>query len=139
MGMNKTVKQKHCMYTVRKIYNLTFTKVPSLTTTFNKSITEENYDFYNIQVTARSFLYRQVRRIVGTLISVGYGRHNKKDVYELITIPGTHIWPSNIQQAPACGLYLCEVLYQPEELKLIKEYNESLIENSSNKREVETN
>lgn len=138
MGMNKSIKEKHCMFSIRTIQCLTFERAQTLTTTFNKPLSEKLYDFYEVQVTAKSFLYRQVRRIVGTLISVGYGRHSKKDVYELITIPGTHIWPTRISIAPACGLYLCEVLYRKEELELIKNYNESLVTNSNNQREIET-
>lgn len=139
MGMNKGVKEKHCMFSIRTIHNLTFNRAQSSSTSFNKTLSEDLYDFYEVQVTAKSFLYRQVRRIVGTLISVGYGKHNKKDVYELITIPGTHIWPTSIHIAPACGLYLCEVLYRKEELELIRKYNESLVRHPDNKREIETN
>uniref|UniRef100_A0A336LWW1 CSON015638 protein n=1 Tax=Culicoides sonorensis TaxID=179676 RepID=A0A336LWW1_CULSO len=118
MGMSKEIKQKHCMFSIRKIHNLTFTQSQSLSTILNKTIVEKFYNFYDVRVTAKSFLYRQVRKIVGTLISVGYEKHTKKDVYELITIPGTHNWPSSIKLVPACGLYLCEVLYRTMSLLL---------------------
>lgn len=139
MGMSKDIKQKHSMFSIRTIHNLTFTQTQTLSTTFNTSLANQLYDFYEVKVTAKSFLYRQVRRIVGALISVGYGKHSKKDIYEFITIPGTHIWPPNILMAPACGLYLCEVLYNKEEIELINKYNESLSKYSENEREIETN
>lgn len=139
MGMNNDVKQKHTMFSIRTIHSLTFTRTHTASTTFNKSLSEKLYDFYEVQVTAKSFLYRQVRRIVGALISVGFERHSKKDVYELITIPGTHIWPTKIHMVPACGLYLCEVRYRKEELLLIKKYNESLVEHSFNEKETKAN
>lgn len=139
MGMSKDVKQKHCMYSIRTIQSLTFKRSQTLSTSFNRSQSENLFDFYEVQVSAKSFLYRQVRRIVGTLLSVGFGKHSKKDVYELITIPGTHIWPTNIYMAPASGLYLCEVRYRKDEIKLIRKYNESLVKHSDNKKEIESN
>ncbi|XP_063701283.1 tRNA pseudouridine synthase-like 1 [Culicoides brevitarsis] len=137
MGMSRDIRQKHCMFSIRTIHNLTFTKSRSLSTSWNSGIAEEFYDFFEVRVTAKSFLYRQVRRMVGILISVGYGKHSKKDVYEMITIPATHNWPTGINMAPACGLFLCEVLYRREEMELINKYNEPFAEYLEHQKEIE--
>ena len=59
-------------------------------------------------VEARSFIYHQVRNMVGTLMQVGCGKYTPEDVKRMLedkdrTKAGI--------SAPACGLYLNKVMY----------------------------
>lgn len=62
--------------------------------------------FFN--VTANAFLYRMVRRIVGTLIEVGLGRLAPDKVGEILA---AHDLRRSAPPAPACGLCLMQVSY----------------------------
>lgn len=106
----KNDKSDHPMYTIRKIDEITIEPGRPLTTT----TTDRNPDLYNywdIQLKGRSFLYKQVRRIIGTLVSHGEGRISEKDIYEMLTIPSKYNWISKIPVAPPYGLYLAKVDY----------------------------
>ena len=59
------------------------------------------------EVEARSFLYHQVRNMVGTLVLVGRGKLSPDDVTILEAKDRTRAGIS----APACGLYLSKVWY----------------------------
>jgi len=137
MGLNPTVRQKHCMFSVRTLDSITLTEGKSQATLFSRSKAEETYTYFDILISGRSFLYRQVRRIVGVLIAVAQGKLTKKDVYELITIPSSQNWPSLVQVMPPHGLYLCEVRYRPEEIEKIRSYNESFEKFTRQQKEVE--
>lgn len=67
--------------------------------------------FYDIHVTSRSFMYRQVRRMVAVLIAAGQKRMNAAEVQQLFDKPGT--WNSKASVAPAHGLYLVNVEHKP--------------------------
>lgn len=69
------------------------------------------YDYWDITVTGRSFLYRQVRRLVGVILAVAQGRLANRDVYEMLTIPSMNSWCPRASAAPAYGLYLVNVAY----------------------------
>ncbi|GHU02170.1 tRNA pseudouridine synthase A [Alphaproteobacteria bacterium] len=65
-------------------------------------------DLVIVDAQARSFLHRQVRNMVGTLILVGNGKWTKGDVKAaLASLDRTQSGPS----APAAGLYLTGVGY----------------------------
>lgn len=65
----------------------------------------------HIWCTARSFLHRQVRSMVGTLAAVGLGRMSAEAVkLALAARDRTQCGPV----APACGLYLARVDYRPD-------------------------
>lgn len=59
-----------------------------------------------IRLTADSFLYRQVRNIVGCLVQVGRGRWSVDDVRQLLAARDRTQAPS---MAPAHGLFLIDV------------------------------
>ena len=59
-----------------------------------------------IQIVGQSFLYRQVRNMVGCLVDVGLGKLQPKDVHELLQIKDRRKAP---QMAPAHGLFLADV------------------------------
>ncbi|GAB0090803.1 tRNA pseudouridine synthase [Sergentomyia squamirostris] len=107
----------HAFFALRRIDEITIDPGQALTTQPNLSRTRDLYDFYDIRVTARSFVYRQVRRIVATLLAAGEGILSEKDVYEMLTIPSKHTWPSSVKIAPPYGLYLTKVSYNEDDLK----------------------
>lgn len=59
-------------------------------------------------VEARSFLYHQVRNMVGTLKSVGDGKFAPEDVKIILEAKNRAVAGAT---APACGLYLSKVMY----------------------------
>lgn len=59
-------------------------------------------------VKARSFLYHQVRNMVGTLKEVGNGKFTPADVKSILE---SHDRKKAGVSAPACGLYLSGVIY----------------------------
>lgn len=67
-----------------------------------------NYDFIQIQIAAKSFLYRMVRNIVGCLYEVGTQRLTPVDVKEMFQAKDRQLAPKT---APAHGLYLNKVEY----------------------------
>lgn len=62
----------------------------------------------HIHVHAESFLYHMVRNITGTLYAIGSGRLPVSAMEEILVARDRKIAP---QMAPACGLYLSNVLY----------------------------
>jgi tRNA pseudouridine38-40 synthase len=59
-----------------------------------------------IQITGKSFLYRQVRNIVGALVDVGFGKLQVGDIHELLAHRDRAKAP---RCAPAHGLFLVGV------------------------------
>lgn len=53
----------------------------------------------------------QIRKMMATIIAAAEGSINKRDVYEMITIPSKHSWIPFIGPAPPHGLYLANVEY----------------------------
>ncbi|MDR1560891.1 MAG: tRNA pseudouridine(38-40) synthase TruA [Holosporaceae bacterium] len=80
----------------------------SPTKTLNKISVQKRGDIIAIEVAARSFLYRQVRNIVGSLCFVGNKKWSKQNFAEVLNAKDrTKAGPT----APACGLYLLNVKY----------------------------
>lgn len=67
-----------------------------------------NGDEINFVVEARSFLYHQVRNMVGTLKMVGDGKLQPEDVKTILESKQRR--EAGVT-APACGLYLSKVMY----------------------------
>jgi tRNA pseudouridine38-40 synthase len=65
-------------------------------------------DEIDFVVEARSFLYHQVRNMVGTLKSVGDGKFLPEDVKVILEAKNRAYAGAT---APACGLYLNKVMY----------------------------
>lgn len=70
-------------------------------------------DVLLLRLTASHFLWKMVRRIVGTLVEVGRGHLSPNDITVLLTEPGDE--PAQ-WTAPPSGLFLERVLYRGEEL-----------------------
>ncbi|XP_059607953.1 tRNA pseudouridine synthase-like 1 [Phlebotomus argentipes] len=116
MSVLKDNSRDHAFFAVRRIDELSITPGKALVTQPNISRTQELYNYWDFTFVARSFVYRQVRRIVGTLLAVAEGKLTQKDVYEMLTIPSKHSWPNVATIAPPYALYLTQVTYREEDL-----------------------
>jgi tRNA pseudouridine(38-40) synthase len=67
------------------------------------------FDWYHFVIEADSFLYRQVRRMIGTIISVGRAELPLDQIDYLLQNPNYHNWKAHYYMAPAHGLYLQQV------------------------------
>ncbi|KOC66819.1 tRNA pseudouridine synthase-like 1 [Habropoda laboriosa] len=76
----------------------------------------ENYEYWHFVVSGRSFLYNQVRRMVGALLALGVGRITERDINIMLQVPGHHNWLTKISMVPPRGLYLVNIEYCQEEL-----------------------
>lgn len=74
------------------------------------------FNFWEISISARAFVYNQVRRIVGSLIALGSGRLTERDINIMLHVPSHLNWPSSVNMAPPQGLYLKSVVYDKEHL-----------------------
>lgn len=111
----KNDQSDHPMYTIRKIDEITIAPGRPLTTSLSKKA--DLYNYWDIKLKGRSFLYKQVRRIIGTLVCHGQGKISEKDIYEMLTIPSKHNWIPKIPVAPPYGLYLAKVAYDLESIQ----------------------
>ncbi|MDR0631861.1 MAG: tRNA pseudouridine(38-40) synthase TruA [Holosporaceae bacterium] len=76
--------------------------------TLNKISVERENDLIIVKTSARSFLYHQVRNMVGSLSLVGCGKWSEEDFYRLFKAGNrTKTGPT----APAFGLYFTGVEY----------------------------
>lgn len=103
--------QDHPAFSLRQIDSIKIEPCESTCNVFSKTLADENYNYFNIHISGRSFLNRQVRRIVAVILGVAQDRLTIRDVYEMLTIPSKHSWSSKVPVAPAHGLYLCQVEY----------------------------
>ncbi|NWI59238.1 PUSL1 protein, partial [Calyptomena viridis] len=67
-------------------------------------------EFWEVKFRGRSFLYRQVRRMVGALVAVGQGKLAPHHIKELLEIKDALAFPPN-SMAPPSGLFLKSVEY----------------------------
>ncbi|MDR2780859.1 MAG: tRNA pseudouridine(38-40) synthase TruA [Holosporaceae bacterium] len=76
--------------------------------TLNSISVERTDDLILVKVSAKSFLYHQVRNIVGSLFFVGYGKWSEQDFLNIfMELDRTAAGPT----APACGLYFLGAKY----------------------------
>lgn len=77
----------------------------------------ENVRYWHFTCKSRSFLYNQVRRMVGALIALGLGRITEKDITVMLQVPSHNNWNSRIVPVPPNGLHLMDLEYDQDELK----------------------
>ncbi|XP_033012206.1 tRNA pseudouridine synthase-like 1 [Lacerta agilis] len=73
--------------------------------------------FWEMEFTGPSFLYKQVRRMVGVLVAVGQGRLEPRRVQRLLEIRDLMAYPKNTI-APPDGLFLKDVEYCEADLEI---------------------
>lgn len=77
----------------------------------------ENVQLWEFHIRSKSFLYRQVRRMVSVALHAGLsGPDGLLVVRRLLENPSKDSWPGNVSVVPACGLYLMRVQYNPAHL-----------------------
>ncbi|XP_033361253.1 tRNA pseudouridine synthase-like 1 [Bombus vosnesenskii] len=108
----KTISNKPINY-VRSLYSLTFEKGSPLMPFDPLS---ENFEFWEFTCSSKSFVYKQVRRIVATLIALGTGKITEKDITVMLQVPGHQNFLPILRPVPATGLYLLNVGYNQEYL-----------------------
>lgn len=113
-------KSDHPMYTIRRIDEITVKPGQPMTVYKTNGTVSDLYNYWDITLKGKSFIQKQVRRIVGTLVSYAQGKISRKDIYEMLTIPSKHNWRPQIPVAPPFGLYLRKV-----------EFDKRAIENNS--------
>ncbi|XP_071574153.1 tRNA pseudouridine synthase A isoform X1 [Temnothorax nylanderi] len=77
----------------------------------------KNFTYWHFTCKARSFLYNQVRRMVGALITLGLGGITEKDITVMLQVPSHYNWNPRITPVPPNGLHLLNVEYNPDELR----------------------
>lgn len=73
---------------------------------------QDNIDYLNIFFNAQSFLYRQIRRMIGALVAVAKGHITQHDLYEMLTVPSQTSFCKKICVAPPHGLYLADIEFR---------------------------
>ncbi|XP_037346636.1 tRNA pseudouridine synthase-like 1 [Pungitius pungitius] len=73
--------------------------------------------FWELTFTARSFLYKQVRRMTGALVAVGRRQLSVPQLQEVLEARDSLSYPRGIV-APARGLFLTRVDYKESDLQL---------------------
>ncbi|XP_017057815.1 tRNA pseudouridine synthase-like 1 isoform X2 [Drosophila ficusphila] len=112
ISRQKNLSRDHPMFTVRKIDKISIRPGGAVAVAPNAALAAATYNYWDIEIKAKSFLYKQVRRIVGALIALGSGRIDERCIYQMLTIPSKNSWDHRVLLAPACGLYLCRVHYR---------------------------
>lgn len=120
VSRQKSPSRDHPMFTVRRIDEINIRPGKSSAIASNGPLSENLYNYWDIEIKAKSFLYKQVRRIVGSLLAVATNRIQEKCIYEMLTIPSKNNWDPHILLSPAFGLYLCRVHYNENDLKFEK-------------------
>nr|XP_054929081.1 tRNA pseudouridine synthase-like 1 isoform X4 [Dermacentor andersoni] len=92
----------------------------------------ENIDLWEFHIRSRSFLYRQVRRMVSMALHAGLPDKLGDDPLSLVRCllekPSKNSWPGSVTVVPACGLYLMRVQYDPAHLDTNAEMPEEVAE-----------
>ncbi|GAB1863178.1 tRNA pseudouridine synthase [Camponotus japonicus] len=89
----------------------------------------KNFTYWNFICSARSFLYNQIRRMVGALFALGLGKITEKDIIVMLQVPSHYNWDSRATCAPPHGLHLLNVEYDPDQLRhctILEEQKEKL-------------
>ena len=76
--------------------------------TLDKIKIEQVGEYIYLYFSAKSFLHHMVRNMTGTLVEVGLGRKNPKDIPQILKAKDR---AKAGQTAPACGLYFVKVDY----------------------------
>ncbi|XP_022127958.2 tRNA pseudouridine synthase-like 1 isoform X1 [Pieris rapae] len=108
-------KLKQHKHNRRYIYSINVRPGQPIVTSYTNTQTRY-FDYWDVEIKGHSFVHNQIRRMVGSLITVASGKIEPKDIKLMLQIPSKHSWISQIASIPANGLYLCNVEYKPEDL-----------------------
>lgn len=105
----------HAFFPLRSISHISIDPATPTCHQHSQPQASATYDYWDIRISGRSFLYRQVRRMVGVILAVAQNRLRQRDAYEMLTIPSMHSWCPQASAAPAFGLYLTRVDYDEQD------------------------
>ncbi|XP_050411869.1 tRNA pseudouridine synthase-like 1 isoform X2 [Patella vulgata] len=74
-----------------------------------------DYDVWEMHFKSKSYLYKQIRRMIGCMVAVGRGKFQVEDIKKFLQDP-KHLEDHKIESAPSCGLYLKDVYYKASDL-----------------------
>lgn len=80
---------------------------------------------YDLVILLKQKLILQMRRMVGVLLSTGCGKIRIEDIHHMFNHPAPTSWPCRAFVAPAYGLYLANVFYNPDHLVITNEEMEA--------------
>lgn len=83
----------------------------------------ENLEFWDIHVQSKSFLYKMVRRCVGGMILVATDVISLADLHDVLDNPRRDFDFTSRLSVPGDGLFLADVMYEPEDLMHNETYN----------------
>ncbi|XP_054731892.1 tRNA pseudouridine synthase-like 1 [Anastrepha obliqua] len=123
VSRQRSATRDHPRYTLRTIDQIIVKPGKSVAVGANARLAESLYDYWDIEFTAKAFLYKQVRRMVGALLALATGRIDERSLYQMLTIPSKNSWDHRVLLSPPFGLYLCRVYYDEKDLKLPEVFN----------------
>ncbi|XP_011629705.1 uncharacterized protein LOC105422141 [Pogonomyrmex barbatus] len=77
----------------------------------------QNFTYWHFICKGKSFLYKQVRRMVGALIALGMGHITEKDITIMLQVPSHQNLHPRVIPVPSHGLHLLNIEYDLDELK----------------------
>ncbi|XP_034022885.1 tRNA pseudouridine synthase-like 1 [Thalassophryne amazonica] len=87
--------------------------------------------FWELTFKSRSFLYKQVRRMVGAIVAVGLQTYSVPQLKSLLDARDSMMYPSWMT-APPRGLFLTRVEYRESDLQLSQQSSEDQLTSSGN-------
>uniref|UniRef100_A0A1B0FA01 tRNA pseudouridine synthase n=1 Tax=Glossina morsitans morsitans TaxID=37546 RepID=A0A1B0FA01_GLOMM len=121
----KNARASHPMFTVRNIDEINVKPGKTVAVGSNAELAESLYNYWDIEIKGKSFLYKQVRRMIGSLVAVATNRITVKCLYEMVTIPAKHNWNHRVLLSPAFGLYLSRVHYNVKDMEFLANNSET--------------
>ncbi|KAK0061225.1 tRNA pseudouridine synthase-like 1 [Biomphalaria pfeifferi] len=91
----------------------------------------ENLQLWDIHVRSKSFLYRQVRRVVGAMVLLATNHIKTTDLQDILDNPRTDFSFSGIMGMPDHGLYLVDVEYNPRDLEFSSSSEDNTLSSTS--------
>ncbi|GFT77351.1 tRNA pseudouridine synthase [Nephila pilipes] len=73
-----------------------------------------NVSIWEFHIKSKSFLYHQIRKLIGTAVSVGLGELSLSDVQLMFEKPNPNKWQKGLLPPPG-GLYLAHIHYDKED------------------------
>lgn len=81
----------------------------------------KHFNYYQITIKSKSFLYNQVRRMVATLLALGTNKLTNDHIETMLQVPSPITWHKYARGVPTSephGLYLANVEYDDEYMRL---------------------
>ncbi|KAK6617846.1 hypothetical protein RUM43_014075 [Polyplax serrata] len=91
----------------------------------NNDALSDMFNYYQFTCFGNRFLYKMMRRMVGVLLSTGCDKIRIEDIHHMFNHPAPTSWPCRAFVAPAYGLYLANVFYNPDHLVITNEEMEA--------------